>query len=158
MSFASTSALHCRNRRQVSKYPFIADKCSGVLLYFVSFAFTLALHSTKRWQSVRYPPLADKCSAVSSLKKSKRKKNHNTQKEIWFIEQKKVMALEQLLCVLRVQSRVVDTIRIGNDVQKHQRGVGDSRSINDTRTADDKDSSSSLKTRNEKGLRGRCSG
>ena len=29
-SFASTSALHCSKRRQISRSPFIADKCSGV--------------------------------------------------------------------------------------------------------------------------------
>jgi hypothetical protein len=30
LSFASTSALHCSKRRQTSRWPFMADKCSGV--------------------------------------------------------------------------------------------------------------------------------
>jgi hypothetical protein len=29
-SFASTSELHCSKRRQTSRWPYIADKCSGV--------------------------------------------------------------------------------------------------------------------------------
>jgi hypothetical protein len=112
MSLASASALHCRSRRQISRCPFIADSCSGVL-----------------W-----------------LKKSKRKERKYAKRNLVH-EIKKVMALEQLpyvsrvhigvalqkqkaICKVPVHSRlmqwsslvmrsVVNTIRIGNDVQKH---------------------------------------
>jgi hypothetical protein len=89
--FALTSALHCSKRRQTSRWPWRADRCSGVCClkeskestcakrvslhknynknegdsnYQASFASTSALNCSKRRHISRSPLSAEKCSGV----------------------------------------------------------------------------------------------